>query len=228
MAMALKRLATDVVARLPGPMRGLAAKAKKDKGKQKGAKSNEVIGDDEAPMERDEVKSRMQAAVDNYHAELAKMRTGRASPAMLEPLFVESQGTKVPMRAVGHISALDAATLCVDLYDTQNADGVVKAIYDSDLGLGAQKQGERVVVPVPKLTEERREQLLKAVKKDAESARMWVRKARREALDSVKRAGLPQDDAKRKEKEIQGIHDDHIKEIDRLCSDKEATLKSSV
>jgi ribosome recycling factor len=167
----------------------------------------------------------MHKAVEVSKRELSGIRSGKATPTLLDVVRVEAYGTMVPIAQVAMISAPEPRLITVQPFDKANTQAIEKAIRDSDLGVNPATQGAIIRVPLPALTEERRKELVKVVHKLAEEGRVAVRHARSEAMSKVKKlSGLPEDDVKRAEKEIQKHTDDHIKQIDTLIHTKEAEL----
>jgi len=171
---------------------------------------------------------RMKKTVDAMKHELAKIRTGRAHPSLLEHVHVEYYGSEVPLNQVANISVLDARTLSVSIWDKQAVTAVEKAIITSDLGLNPVTMGEVLRVPLPPLTEDRRKELAKVVRTEAEKGRVAIRNIRRDAnnrlKDLVKSSEIPEDDERRAEERVQKITDSHIEEIEQLLGVKEAEL----
>lgn len=172
-----------------------------------------------------ELKRRMDGALDNLHKDFSGLRTGRASPALLEPIQVSSYGGMVPLKAVGNISAPESRLLTVTVWDKANVAAVDKAIRDSGLGLNPSPDGLTIRVPIPALTEDRRTELAKIAGKHAEEARVSVRNVRRDGNESVKAAKLSEDETKRKTEEIQKLTDEYIKKIDTALAEKETDIK---
>lgn len=178
--------------------------------------------------EIEDVKRRMRSAVDVFKKELAGLRTGRASAALLEPISVEAYGTKMPLSQCGTVSVPEPRLLTVQVWDKGLVSAVEKAIRDGGLGLNPQSDGTLVRVPVPQLNEERRKELTKVAHKYAEQSRIAVRNVRRDGMDHLKNAekkgDITQDDHKRKTDEYQKVTDGFIKEIDQLLAKKEQEI----
>ncbi len=172
-----------------------------------------------------DLKRRMEGAFDNLNKDFSGLRTGRASPALLEPIMVPSYGGMVPLKSVGNINAPEARLLTVTVWDKTNVAAVDKAIRDAGLGLNPSPDGMTIRVPIPALTEDRRAELAKVAGKFAEEARVSVRNIRRDGNESIKAAKLPEDEAKRKTEEVQKLTDDLIKRIDTALSEKETEIK---
>ena len=170
-------------------------------------------------------KESMRKAVESTRHELSGIRSGKASPALMDVVRVEAYGAMVPLTQVAMVSAPEARLITVQPFDKGLTQAIEKAIRDSDLGVNPAAQGGIIRVPLPALTEERRKELVKVVHKLAEEGRVAVRHARGDAMTKVKKlSGLPVDDVKRAEKEIQKVTDEHIKQIDTLIHTKEQEL----
>lgn len=176
----------------------------------------------------DDVERRMKGAVEVLKAEFAGLRTGRAAPALLEPIDVDAYGAKMPMNQVGTISAPDARMLSVQVWDQSLVTSVEKAIRESDLGLNPQRDGNVIRVPVPTLSEERRIEMTKVAGKYAEQARVAVRNVRRDGIDMLKKmerdGEISQDEQHAWADEIQELTDKTIKAIDEAVAAKEAEI----
>lgn len=167
----------------------------------------------------------MHKAVENTKRELAHIRSGKASPALLDLVKVEAYGAEVPLNQVGMVASPEPRLLTVQPFDKSLAPAIEKAIRDADLGLNPASQGGTIRIPIPSLTEERRKELVKLVHKLAEEGRVAVRHARTDVLHKVKKIEkISEDEKTRGEKEIQKITDDHIKQIDQLIHAKEAEI----
>jgi len=176
----------------------------------------------------DDLKRRMNGAIEVLKDEFGGLRTGRASPALLEPIQVMAYGSPMPMNQVGTISAPDGRMLSVQVWDNSMISAVEKAIRDSDLGLNPQTEGNVVRVPVPQLSEERRIEMTKVAGKYAEQARIAVRNVRRDGIDMLKKkekdGEISQDEQRAWTDEIQKLTDASIKEIDSSVASKEAEI----
>jgi ribosome recycling factor len=176
---------------------------------------------------KDDIKRRMDSSVDALKHEFAGLRTGRASTAMLDPIHVEVYGSRMPLNQVGSISVPEPRLLTVTVWDNGSVKAVEKAIRDSGLGLNPQPDGNTIRVPVPELNQERRKELTKVAGQYAESARVAVRNIRRDGMETLKKLkadGMPEDEQKRLEGEVQKLTDDTVKKIDTLLSDKEKDI----
>ena len=174
--------------------------------------------------------SRMGKSVESLSDNLAKVRTGRAHPSLLDHLTVSYYGADVPLKQVANVGVEDARTITVQPYEQQMVSAVEKAIMESDLGLNPNSAGTLIRVPMPPLTEERRRDMTKIVRHEAEQARVAVRNIRRDANNDlkslVKEKLISEDDERRGQEIIQKLTDQHIKEIDELLEVKEKDLMS--
>jgi ribosome recycling factor len=173
-------------------------------------------------------EQKMQKSVEALKADLGKVRTGRAHTGLLDHITVDYYGTPTPINQVANINLLDARTIGVSPWEKRLAGAIEKAIRDSDLGLNPATVGEVVRVPMPALTEERRKDLIKVVKHEAENARVAVRNIRRDAnthlKELLKDRKISEDDERRAQDDIQKLTDRYIAEVDRLLHAKEADL----
>jgi ribosome recycling factor len=172
--------------------------------------------------------ARMQKCVLSFQGDLRKMRTGRAHPSLIEHLKVDYYGNDVPLQQVASISVEDARTLVVSPWEKGVVAAIEKAIYKSELGLTPNTAGTVIRIPLPPLTEERRRDITKVVRHDAENARVSVRSVRRDALADLKEALkeklISQDDERRGQDEVQKLTDRYIAEIDQLLQAKEKEM----
>lgn len=173
---------------------------------------------------------RMAKSVDALTHELAKIRTGRAHPSLLDHVMVSYYGSEVPIRQVANVSAEDARTLAVTPWERNMVQAVEKAIMQSDLGLNPSTAGTVIRVPMPALTEERRRDLIKVARNEAELARVAVRNIRRDAnhelKELVKEKLMSEDDERRGQELVQKLTDQYIKDVDAVLAEKEADLMS--
>ncbi|MES9854427.1 MAG: ribosome recycling factor [Candidatus Thiodiazotropha sp. L084R] len=180
----------------------------------------------------DDIKSdaatRMGKSVDSLVHELAKVRTGRAHPSLLDHVRVDYYGSEVPISQVANINVEDARTLTVVPWEKNMVQAVEKAIMTSDLGLNPMSAGSVLRVPMPPLTEERRKDLIRVVRHEAENAKVAVRNIRRDAnhdlKDLVKEKMISEDDEHRGQDLIQNLTDKHIKKVDEFLEEKEKDL----
>jgi len=176
-----------------------------------------------------DLKRRMQGAVNALHEEFSGLRTGRASASLLEPVMVDAYGSSMPLNQVGTISVPEPRLLTVQVWDKGLAKSVEKAIRDAGLGLNPQADGGLVRVPIPELSEERRTELSKIAGKYAEKARIAIRNIRREGMDTLKQLekdhDISEDDHDKKSVDVQKITDEGIKQIDDALVHKEKDIK---
>lgn len=174
---------------------------------------------------KDEVTRRMKGAVATLKTEFAGLRTGRASPALLDPVTVDAYGSQMPINQVGNISTPEPRLLTVQVWDKGLAKAVDKAIRDAGLGLNPQMDGQLLRIPIPELNEERRKELAKLASKYAEQARVAVRNVRRDGMEVLKKLEkdhkIGQDEHHKLGDELQKLTDAHIKEIDQVLHGKE-------
>ena len=175
-----------------------------------------------------DAKSRMSKSVDALKNQLAKIRTGRAHPSLLDTITVPYYGVETPLNQLANVSVDDARTLAVSVFDKSLIQAVEKAILASDLGLNPNSAGTLIRIPLPPLTEERRKDLIKVVRAEAEGGRVAIRNIRRDANSDVKSLlkdkDISEDEAKKSEDEIQKITNEFIKQIDAVLADKEKEL----
>jgi ribosome recycling factor len=178
---------------------------------------------------KQDLTRRMDGALETLRREFAGLRTGRASPGLLEPVRVEAYGTEMPIPQVGTIAVPEARMLTVQVWDRSMVSAVERAIRDAGLGLNPASDGQLVRVPIPVLTAERRAELVKAAGRYAESAKVAVRGVRRDGMDQIKghekKHDLGEDDAKHWHDEVQKLTDQYIKRIDEAFADKERDIR---
>ena len=171
---------------------------------------------------------RMDKALDHLEDEFGAVRAGRANPRVLDRISVEYYGSETPLNGVATISSPDARTLVIQPWDTKLLTDICKAIQMSDLGLNPQNDGRVIRLVFPQLTEERRKELAKQVKKYAEDAKVAMRNIRRDGMDYVKKlkknSEITEDEQKKAEKDLQDILDKNIKRVDEATAAKEKEL----
>lgn len=171
---------------------------------------------------------KMQKTLEALKADLGKVRTGRAHTGLLDHVMVDYYGTPTPINQTSNLTLQDARTILVTPWDKKMAGAIEKAIRNSDLGLNPATYGDSIRVPMPPLTEERRRDLIKVVKHEAENAKVAVRNIRRDAnahlKELLKNKTATEDQERRAEEEIQKITDRYIQEIDKALQAKEADL----
>lgn len=172
-----------------------------------------------------EAETRMHKALEVVRQELVKVRTGKATTALLDGIKVDYYGVMTPLAQVGNVSVADIHTLTVQPWDKSMLDPVAKAIQTGNLGLNPVKDGELVRIPIPLLNEERRRELVKLTKKFGEDGKIAIRNIRRDAIEHLKKSEkaehLSEDERKRGETEVQKMTDKFIKDIDALLAHKE-------
>jgi ribosome recycling factor len=178
---------------------------------------------------KEDLTRRMEGALETMRRDFAGLRTGRASPGLLEPVKVEAYGSEVPITQVGTIGVPESRMLTVQVWDRSLVGAVERAIRDSGLGLNPAADGQTVRVPIPMLTAERRTELAKAAGRYAEGARIAVRGVRRDGNDQIKahekKHDIGEDDSAKWAEEVQKLTDSFIKRIDEGFSDKEREIK---
>jgi len=175
-------------------------------------------------MEISDVRLRMDKSLESLRTELGKLRTGRASTAILDTVNVDYYGAKTPLNNMATISAPEPRLITIQPWDVSQIEAVEKAIQAADLGLQPNNDGKIIRLQIPPLSEERRHDLVKIVKKVGEEARISVRMVRREANDQVKKMDLPEDDQRKNQEAIQKVTDENIKKIDTLLENKEKDI----
>jgi ribosome recycling factor len=169
----------------------------------------------------------MHEAIEHFQKELIKIRAGKASPSMLNGLLIEHYGASMPINQVASISSADSRTLSIQPWDKSAMAAIEKAIFEANLGVTPQNDGEFIRITIPALTEERRLDLVKQSKHLAEETRVSVRNTRHKVLDFIKKEvkeGYPEDAGKRKEKEVQDMLDKYYRQIDELLEAKEKDI----
>lgn len=178
---------------------------------------------------KDDLTRRMDGALETLRREFSGLRSGRANPALLEPVRVEAYGSEVPLSQVGTIGAPEARMLTVQVWDRSLVGAVERAIRDAGIGLNPASDGQLVRVPIPQLTGERRAELSKLAGRYSEGAKVAVRGVRRDGMDQAKaqekKGTISQDDEKRWAEEIQKLTDAYIKRIDEAFAEKDKEIK---
>ena len=176
----------------------------------------------------EDARKRMGKSVDSFRSDLARLRTGRAQPSLIEHIMVNYYGTSTPLPQCASVSVEDARTLVVTAWDRGAIEAVEKAIRDSGLGLNPNSAGSVIRVPLPPLTEERRRDLIKILNKEAEQAKVAVRNVRRDAIAHVKELfkakDITADDERKGEEQAQKITDEHVRKIDEIVAAKEREM----
>ncbi|GGB50105.1 ribosome-recycling factor [Oceanisphaera marina] len=180
---------------------------------------NEIIND---------AKTRMEKSLESLKGQMNKVRTGRAHPSLLDTIYVDYYGAATPLKQVGNITTEDSRTLAVSVFDRSMIQAVEKAIMSSDLGLNPSSAGTLIRIPLPALTEERRKDLIKVVRHEAEQGRVAIRNIRRDANGDfkslLKDKEISEDDDRRAHDDIQKLTDAFIKQVDEALAAKEKEL----
>ena len=176
-----------------------------------------------------DLERRMKGAEDTLRHELAGLRTGRASAALLDPIMVEVYGTSMPLNQAASIAVPEPRMISIQVWDLANVTPVEKAIRASGLGLNPVIDGQLIRLPIPQLTEERRQELVKIAHKYAEQARIAIRNVRRDGLEHLKRMEkdehLGEDDSRHHSNEVQKLTDRSIRDIDQILATKEKEIQ---
>ncbi len=175
-----------------------------------------------------EIEEKMERRINGYSGELKTIRAGRANASVLDKIAIDYYGAMTPIQQVGAISSPDPRQLVIQPWDASVLKEIEKAINASEIGITPQNDGKVIRLNFPPLTEERRKELVKTVKKYTEEAKVQIRNARRDALDDYKKkkkdGDVTEDDLKEIEKDIQKLTDKYIKEIDDICAAKEKEI----
>ena len=175
-----------------------------------------------------ELERKMSSAFDVVHKDFSGLRTGRASSSLLESIVVESYGSKVPINQIGNINVPESQLLTVQVWDESMAPAVEKAIRESGLGLNPATAGNLIRVPIPELSEERRQELAKVASKYAEQGRVAIRNVRRDGMEKIKTmekdSEISKDEAHRMHDDVQKLTDQYIKKVDDALSSKEQDI----
>src|SRR3954466_6580831 len=181
-----------------------------------------------ATFDLDDVKRRMQGAINAFKNDLASLRTGRASPNLLDPIQVDAYGATMPITQVATVSVPEPRLLSVQVWDRSMVHAVEKAIRDSDLGLNPLTEGQVIRLRIPEMNEQRRKEMVKVAHKYAEEARIAVRHVRRDGIDLLKKlkkdGAMSEDDERRQEEQVQKATDQSIGEVDSLLAAKEKEI----
>lgn len=183
---------------------------------------------DDAELDIDDLEKRMTGAVDALHRELVGLRTGRASVNLLEPITVEAYGAEMPLNQVATVSVPEARMLTVQIWDKSMVKAVEKAIRTSSLGLNPIGEGQLLRIPLPELTQERRNELVKVAHKYSEQAKVAVRNIRRDGMDQLKKmekdGDMSEDDHRIWSDEVQTLTDGHVEKMNKLLQSKEEDI----
>jgi ribosome recycling factor len=175
-----------------------------------------------------DVKRRMQGAINAFKNDLASLRTGRASPNLLDPIQIDAYGSTMPISQVATVNVPEPRLLSVQVWDRGMVSAVEKAIRESDLGLNPQTEGQVIRLRIPEMNEQRRKEMVKVAHKYSEEARVAVRHVRRDGLDLLKKlekdSAISEDDGKRHADQVQKATDQFVAEIDSLLAAKEKEI----
>ena len=181
-----------------------------------------------AEIDLRDIERRMDGALEALNREFGGLRTGRASPGLLDPLTVDAYGSQMPLNQVGTVNAPEARLLTVQVWDQQLVKAVEKSVVESNLGLNPQTEGNLIRIPIPDLSEERRVELNKIAGKYAEQGKIAIRNVRRDGMDTLKQmerdGEISQDEQKSQSEEIQKLTDAQISKIDAMLESKETEI----
>ncbi len=173
-------------------------------------------------------KEKMENTLSFFEKELSSVRTSRASVTMLDNIQVDSYGAKTPINQLGNISIPDSNLITIQVWDVNIIQAIEKAILESNLGITPQTDGQLIRLPIPKLSEERRNELAKVVSQYAENSKIAVRNIRREIMDSLKKdekdKNISQDEMKQKASDVQKMTDEYVSKIDLITSTKQTEI----
>ena len=175
-----------------------------------------------------EVSTKMDRTVDAFRRDLTQLRTGRATPALVENVAVDYYGTMTPLKQIASISTPDARAIMIQPWDTGSLREIEKSLMTSEMGFNPSNDGAIITVPIPQLTQERRQELVKILKRKIEDGKVSVRNVRRDGLESLRKLekdkSISQDENRRAQGQLQKTTDGHTKEIDETGSAKEAEI----
>ena len=179
-------------------------------------------------MELSLFKEKMENTLSFFEKELSSVRTSRASVTMLDNIQVDSYGAKTPINQLGNISIPDSNLITIQVWDVNLIKTIEKAILESNLGINPQTDGQLIRLPIPKLSEERRNELAKVVSQYAENSKIAIRNLRREIMDSIKKnekdKNISQDEMKTKSSDVQKMTDEYVSKIDLITSTKQTEI----
>ena len=173
-------------------------------------------------------KTKMSKTIDIFSKELSSLRTSRANPSILDNIYVDAYGSKTPLNQLGNISVQDANTITIQIWDSSLIKSIEDSITESNLGINPQTDGQLLRLPIPKLSEERRKEIIKIASEFAENSKVSVRNIRRDLIENSKMEkkenNLSEDELKRNLNEIQKITDKNIEKIDKLLEEKKIDI----
>ena len=175
-----------------------------------------------------DLENKMNSAISHYEKELNTLRTSRANPSMLDNIFVDAYGSKTPLNQLGNISIQDATTITIQIWDLSLMKSIENAITESNLGINPQIDGQVIRLPIPKLSEERRREIIKIASEFAENSKVTIRNIRRDFIEisknEKKNSNISEDETKRKINEIQKTTDSNIEKIDKILEAKKIDI----
>ena len=175
-----------------------------------------------------ELEHKMNSAVSHFEKELNSLRTSRANPSMLDNILVDAYGSKTPLNQLGNISVQDANTITIQVWDSSLIKSIENAITESNLGINPQTDGQIIRLPIPKLSEERRIEIIKIASEFAENSKVTIRNIRRDFIEKSKNekkdSNISEDELKRKLNEIQKITDNYVEKIDKILETKKTDI----
>ena len=179
-------------------------------------------------MDLDKLNKKMDSSISHFEKELSSLRTSRANPSILDNILVDSYGSKIPINQLGNINVPDSSTITIQVWDNSLIKNIENSIIESSLGINPQSDGSLIRLPIPKLSEERRQELSKIASQYAESAKISIRNVRRETLDNEKNKkkedNISEDDMKKNSLKIQEITDQYISKIDLIYENKKKDI----
>ena len=179
-------------------------------------------------MNFDELNNKMNSSITHFEKELSSLRTSRANPTILDNVLVDAYGSKTPINQLGNISVPDPSTITIQVWDSNLIKSIENSIIESSLGINPQSDGTLIRLPIPKLSEERRQELTKVASQYSESAKVSIRNIRREAIDNEKNEKkenkTSEDELKKNSTKIQEITDQYIKKIDSIKEKKKKDI----
>ena len=183
--------------------------------------------DELVTMVLDETRSKMDKSIQHLENELVKIRAGKASPRILDGIMVEYYGVLTPINQVSNVGTPDAKTVAIQPWERSMIESIEKAIMQANIGITPEDNGEIIRLNIPPLTEERRRDLVKKVKQEGENTKVGIRNARRDANEELKeleKDGLPEDEEKNGESEVQKLTDNYIEKVDKILEAKEKDI----
>ena len=175
-----------------------------------------------------DLENKMNSSVLHFEKELNTLRTSRANPSMLDNIYVDAYGSKTPLNQLGNISVQDASTITIQIWDSSLIKPIEDAIAESNLGINPQTDGQLIRLPIPKLSEERRKEIIKIASEFAENSKVTIRNIRRDFIESSKnekkQSNLSEDDLKKNIDQIQKVTDENINKIDKILDLKKTDI----